>query len=333
MAARATALNARVKGLQFDFSNMFKGRIAANDERKNLDRVMGRIPNALNARDADFHYFTAAPEFSLWDRGTKRKYGRIFDRTWKVPVLRYATGIEWDRDDEDDDLTNRMRPQMEDTIDKAIEIDFAAYFAILTGTTSSQYLRSIPLAADGLSLFSAARTNYFPGTGNLINGSGVSTPAQIVSDFIKVRSVFARVRDDNGTLYHGMGRIQGGMTIIFNDVFMREFVQAFRARNFTVNGGAEDNVIVMQSSLFGQVTLWGTPRLTGRSWYAILDKLPEKGIFALERRDLGATPETLLKNETNCSECAEYNVRRLQFRKRVGFGVSLPLGMIKVLNA
>jgi hypothetical protein len=297
-----------------------------------LNKVLGRIRNKLGARDADFHYFTAPPEFTLWDEGTKRKYGRLFDRTWKVPVLRYQSAIEWDRIDEEDDLTDRFRTQLQDTANKAIEIEINAYFAILQGTASPSYLRTLPLAADGLSVFSSGRTNYFPGTGNVILGSGVSTPAQIVNDFFKVRSSFTRVVDDNGTLYHREGILREGMTIIFNDQLMKVFTEAFEAQNYQVSGAAPENVVTTRTK-FGNITLWGTSRVTGNNWHCVVDAMPEKGIFALERRDLGSEPETILKTEAESDYCSDYDVRRLQFRKRIGFGVSLPLGMIQVTNA
>ena len=334
MASKANAVNSRVKGLQFDYSEIFQNRLAANTEMAMLNRVMGRIPNTLNAREADFHFFTAPPEFSLWEEGTKRRYGRLFDRTWKVPVLRYGTGIEWDRLDEEDDLTDRFRTQMEGISDKAIEIEIEAYFAILSNTVNPQYLKAIPLGADGLPVFSAARTNYFPGGGNIVVGSGVSTPAQIITDYFRCRSRFKRVRDDANTRYFGEGIFKKGITLVFDDIHMKTFTEAFKAKTIQGNAAAPENIVATITE-FGPVTFWGTSRLPAISpntWYMILDGQPEKGIFALERRDLGSEPETILKTEQESDRASDYDTRRLLFRKRLGFGVSLPLGMMQITN-
>ena len=330
MAIRASALNARIKGLQVEFANIFTNRLSASRERVALDRVMGRIANKLDSRDADFHYFTAPPGFRRWDEDTKRTYGRLFDRSWKVPVLKCQSAIEWNRIDEEDDLTGRFRSQLAAIANKSILIDVEAFFQILTGATDPDRLKTLPLASDGLSLFSSSRTDFGTG-GNIVTGSGIATVAQIKADFFSARKKFTGLVDQHGDLYHDPEIFNEGVTILFNDDNLERFAEAFQAKIIQGTAAGIEN-IVMSTSWAGNVTLWPTPRITDNSWYMHLDGQPERAIFALERKDIGSEPEVIIKTERESDYCSENDCRRMLFRKRTGYGISQPQGLCQVTN-
>lgn len=328
--ARISIPNSRIKGLQTEFSGLFQGRLKGKMERKWLEKVMGFIQSKNKTRTETFHYFTDAGGFRRWDRGTTRSYTDLYDVAWEVEVLRWEDAIEWDREDEEDLIVRTFRQQLGAMADKSILIDIEAFFQIIQATTDPDRLETVPNGADGLAIYSSSRTD-FGGSGNVVTGSGVSTVAQIKSDFFSARQRINGLKDKHLDFYHRENVFLDGICILFNDANLERFAETFEAKLIQGSAAGIENIIIAETWA-GPITLWPTPRITDDSWYFFAEGVPEKPVFALERRDLGSEPEQIYKDENNSDYCADNDARRMLFRKRVGYGVSLPQGTVQVNN-
>lgn len=328
--ARISIPNSRIKGLQTEFSGLFQGRLKGKQERKWLTKVMDFIQSKNKTRTETFHYFTDAGGFRRWDRGRSRSYTDLYDVAWEVEVLRWEDAIEWDREDEEDLLVRTFRQQIGAIADKAILIDIESFFQIIQASTDPDRLLTIPNASDGLAIYSSSRTD-FGVNGNIVSGGGVSTVAQIKTDFFKARARVNGLVDKHLDLYHRENVFLDGITIIFGDVNLERFAETFEAKLIQGSSAGIENILISETWA-GPITLWPTPRITTNDWFVFAEGVPEKPVFALERRDLGSEPEQIYKDENNSDYCADNDVRRMLFRKRVGYGVSLPQGTVMIDN-
>lgn len=330
---RVSVVNSRIKGLQTEFSGLFQNRLKGSLERKMLSKVMGFIGSKNNARTETFHYFGDGGGFRRWDQGKPRTYTELTDVSFAVEILKWEDGIQWERIDEEDDLTGQFRGALGGIANKAILIEIEAFFQVLQGASDPDRLKAsqIPTASDGLAWFSSSRSTFGTG-GNIVAGSGVKSVKQIKRDIFRVRKRINGLVDAHGDLYHKENVFMSGMVILFNDANLERFAEAFGTKMIEGVNGPIENVL-MSESWAGPITLWPTPRITDDSWYVVALGHPEPAFFALERRDLGSEPEQLYKDENNDTYCSENDVRRMLYRKRVGFGLSLPQAWCQVTNS
>ncbi len=328
MAVNVSVPSTRIKGLMNSFANIFTNRINKDPDRERLKMLMDFIPSKNRARDETFYFLTDPPPFTRWDEGEPRVLGTLSDVNWNVPILKWQSGIQWRRIDEEDELTGgRLRQQIRAIANKASLVDIEIAFQILTGGTDPDRLASLPTGADGLSLFSSSRA-LFGAAGNIVAGSGVSTVAQIKADFFEGMERLGDLTDTHGDLYHPDAAVEGKKLIIFPHEHRERFFEAFQAKIIRQGEAGVENIM---SSSFANTVLWPTPRLSGSDWYMHLADYPEKPIFALERNDLGGV-EQILVTEDNSDYCRNNDCRQLVFRMRKGYGVSMPLATLKIDN-
>lgn len=331
MAINVSVPSTRIKGLMRSFENIFRNRINTDPDRKKLSAgLMDFIPSKNNAREETFFFLTDPPPFERWDEGEPRSLGTFGDQSWTVPIDKWQAGVQWKRLDEEDDLTQgNLKKQARSTANKAQLVDIEVAFQILQGATDPKRLKTIPLAADGLSLFSSSRA-LFGANGNVVAGSGLTSVAKIHLDFFEVLGRLHNLRDTHNDLYHPSSVLDGeGITIIASDIHRQRFYEAFEATEIKSGNTTIPNVI--KARWGGNITLWLTPRITSDDWFLSVNGMPEKPIFALERNDLGGL-EQLYVDERVSDYCRNYDVRQIVYRMRKGYGVSLPLGIVKVDN-
>ena len=328
MAINVSVPSTRIKGLMNTFANVFTNRLNTDPDRERLSMVMGFHPSKNNARDETFYFLTDPPPFTRWDEGEPRVLGALSDVNWNVPILKWESGLQWRRIDEEDDLTGgRLKQAVLSIANKASLVDIESFFQILSGGTDPDRLTAVPTAADGLALYSSSRT-LFGTAGNIISGSGVQSVAQIKADFFECLERLHGVKDTHGDFYHPDAALDGRIVVIFPQAHRERFFEAFEAKIIRQGEAGVENIL---STLFGNVTLWPTPRLSGDDWYLFLADFPEKPIFALERSDLGGIEQILVTEDTS-DYCRTNDVRQLLFRMRKGYGCSMPLATVKVDN-
>ena len=328
MAVNLSVPSTRIKGLMNSFSDMFLNRLNQDPDRQRLQKVMDFIQSKNKARDETFHFLTDPPPFTRWDEGEPRVYGTFGDISWNVPVLKWQSAIQWKRVDEEDDLTNgRLKKQARSIAGGAALVDIEVFFQILTGSTDPDRLKNLPLGADGLALYSSSRTLYET-NGNVVSGDGVQSVASIKASFFEVAERISGVRNTHNQLYHPESIWDSPVIVIFNDAHRERFIEAFEAKIIRQGEAGVENIL---SSSFANVELWPTPRLSGDDWYVFALGMEEKPVFALERNDLGGM-ELIYADERNSDYCRNYDVRQILCRMRKGYGISLPLGTVKVDN-
>lgn len=317
----------RIKGLMNTFDNFYTNHAAENPTRAVIMKLMEVVASKNNARDETFNMLGDPPPFERWDEDAPRYFGTIGDQSWTVPVLKWQNGVRWKRIDEEDDLTGRLKPALSAAARKAALLEVDIFFQLLQSSVNGRLLPGIPTCADGLPLFSASRTLMGSG-GNIVAGSGVRSIHQIQADFYEVLEQLQGVRDTHGDYYWSEGEIDGPKIIFASTANRQRFIEAFEQKTMPSMGAGVDNVLVAK----GNVTLVFTPRITGNSWYIGLENVPRKPIFTLTRTDVGGI-EKLYKDETNSDESEASDTRRIVFRKRAGYGYSLPLGLFQVSNS
>lgn len=328
MAVNVSAPSTRIKGLMRNFENMFNNRSNMDPDQAKLRQIMDFIPSKNNARDETFAFLTDPPSWDRWDEGDERHFGTFADQSWTVPITKWQAAIQWRTIDEEDDLTGgRLLKQAKAIAKKAALIDIEVFFQILQGATDPKRLKAVPTAADGLALYSSSRT-LFGSNGNIVGGSGLSTVAKIRADFFEALERLHGVRDTHDDLYHPDSAITAGMVLIFPDAHRERFMETFNAKVIRQGEAGVENIV---ATAFGNVELWPTPRVSGDDWYLILKDMPEKPIFCLERTDMGGMQQILV-TEQNSDYCRNNDVRQIVYRMRKGYGVSLPLGTVKIDN-
>lgn len=316
----------RIKGAMNTFDSFYT-KFAENPAYKAVSSLIQEVPSLNNARDETFRMLGDPPGFERWDEGSPRVYGTIQDQSWSVEILKWQAAVAWKRIDEEDDISKRLRPQLERTAKKAVLKKINVLFQILQSTSDSRYLKSIPTCADGLALFSSSRA-LMGTTGNIVAGNGIASVHQILADYNRSLEIFHGVRDTHNDFLHDAMEVEGAKVIFANPANRQRFQEAFEAKTIVSQGAAVDNVLAMSN---GNVTLVFTPRVVGNSWYIALQETQHKPIFMLTRSDLGGV-EKIYKDESNSDRSEDEDSRRIVFRLRAGYGCTLPMGLIQVSN-
>ena len=132
MGVNVSVPSTRIKGLMNTFQNTFTNRLNKDPDRARLKRIMDFVPSKNEARDETFFFLTDPPPFVRWDEGEERTLGTLSDASWTVPVLKWQSGIQWRRIDEEDDLTNgALKRQAQAIASKASLVDIEVFFQIL----------------------------------------------------------------------------------------------------------------------------------------------------------------------------------------------------------
>jgi hypothetical protein len=108
----------------------------------------------------------------------------------------------------------------------------------------------------------------------------------------------------------------------FGAVFQQELVHTV----VSATGAAVSNII---KAMGFQVRLCFTQRLTGNSWYAVLEGADVKPVFSQMRQ----SPAEINADFPNSDDVRHTGYKSLGFYQRQGYGVSTPYAAIKTTNA
>lgn len=330
MAVIASPLLAN--GLRSDFADTYKETSRESDPR--LGQVMDLSVNATNAQH-EFGYFEAAPQIEQWRRGESIPVGGFDSVQFTVPVFDWGKAVEWHENDKNDEQTGTLYEQAQQCGRSAALTPEKFFFDCISNTPST--LPAIPLAPDGAAMFAttAGGFNRFGVTsGNLLTGSGISTIAQIKSDYYRAIEQFALFEDGQGAFLMGPETIKAGVIIIHavadTEIFETAFVAQRQGQVYGSNTAAAGvSNIILDSSR--DVSLWATPRLASGDWYVFLKNPPKKPVFYLDREGLRTFDS--LRDSNNSDRARRTKMESVQWEFRAGAGIALPYGAIKIDNA
>lgn len=287
-------------------------------------------------KDLETYFFwESAPHMKRWIRGTPMSSKAFKGVKYTATNYEWAHSIDWHFADEQDDQTKSLPDQARQLGQSAALIEERVFFQILTGGSDAELLESVPTAPDGQNLFSTtsdgSAARFGATNGNSLTGTGTSQ-AQIRTDFFSVMSQFRQFQDTEGQPLWDTSVLDSPVTILipatatimenFGAVFQQELTHTV----ISSTGAAVSNVI---KAMGFQVRLCFTQRLTGNSWYAVLEGADVKPVFSQMRQ----SPAEINADFNNSDDVRHTGYKSMGFYARLGFGVSTPYAAIKVTNS
>lgn len=320
-------------GLRAEMAGTYRRQYKAQDAL--MGQVM-RLDLTSNKRFEIYAYPKSAPYPARWDRGTDIPTKAFDTVQFTVPNFRYGRRIQWNRDDEADDLTNSLFTQAREAGTAFATLNERIFFQILQSTADPDLLPAIPNAPDGAALASAVdgdgADRFGVVGGNVLAGVANPTSQDIRDIYHDALERYTRFLDTEGQPLIDAGTIAAGLMIIYGPSLTQEMREAFQQKYVLQTttapaalAAAPTNVIVDAGD---GVKLWRSPRITNKSIYFVLTAIELKPIFLQKREPLAEVPATLNNSDFTRDTMIEY----LQWSLRNGYGIALPYGLIKATN-
>jgi len=331
--------NLLVNGLRTEFADTY-GAIRNRQSDSRLGMVMDLSVPATN-RDHDFAYLNAAPHIKHWPRGESVPTSAMDSVQFNVKVHEWARRVPWSKWDRKDDQTSSLVDMARMAGESAALLDERIFFDLLTASATN--LPAVPNAPDGVAMFSATDGDSadrfgFSG-GNIVTKDGVLTTHDVLVNYYECLSRFMEFQDGQGQPLLSAETVDAGVVIIHSAGTLEIFEETFVAKRTgigmdvdgakggTVVAGTTPTNVVHDSSR--NVTLWPTSRLTtDDEWYIFLKAAPKKPTFILDRE--GVQEFSSLEGDNNGDHTRDTAEEYIQWERRVGGGIALPFGAIKV---
>lgn len=318
-------------GLRTEFVDTYLG-ITNRMADSRLAKVMDLGIGATN-RQHEFAYFEAAPHMDYWRRGDSIPTDAFKGVTFSTPVYTWGRRIPWHKEDRKDDQTGSLFEMARMAGQSAALLPTRFFFDLIQGRTDT--LPATPTAPDGAAIYAttAGGANRFGvSSGNLLTGSGVASASALRTDYYNAIEQWKQFQDGKGQPLLSDELIDAGVIIIHGAANTEAFEEAFlQKRQGVVKGtdaGTTPSNLVQDASR--NVQLWGTSRITDNDWYVFLTAAPKLPTFLLDRE--GVQEFTSLEGDNNSDHTRNTGEEYVQFERRAGAGIALPIGTIKVNN-
>lgn len=316
-------------GLRTEFADMYstiQNRMA--DSRLSL--VMDLNIGATN-RQHEFAYLEAAPHMEYWRRGESIPQDAMKAVQFVTPVYTWGRRVAWHKEDRKDDQTQSLMDVARMAGQSAALLPQRFFFDLINASTAT--LPAIPNAPDGQAMFAATdgsgADRFGVTNGNLLAGRGANgTVAAIRGGFYDAIEQFKQFQDGKGQPLLSDDIIDGGFIVIHPAQYTEAFEEAFLQKVNGVLGSASGSPSNLVQDSSRNVTLWGTPRVTGTSWFVFLKNAPKKATFMLDRE--GVKEYTSLEGDNNSDLTRNTGEEYIQWERRAGAGIALPYSAIKV---
>jgi hypothetical protein len=324
MAGQTFAAGLRAEFLK-TYEPLYKGL-------ERLDVAMDRdIPS--DKYQEKFVYWTSTPYMRRWRRGESMTHGVFKSVQWTVTNLEWALAVPWHFADEQDDQTSSLVSHVRRGAATAALLDERVFYQTLSAGVDAALLSTVPSAPDGVALCyptdgdGADRFGY--SGGNLISGAGVTTYANLQTDYYKALVAFNSFQDTEGQPLLDPSIVDGGVTIFAGEAnraiweqFVNQRIQPFA--NSTSNAGVSN--VLQDASKKIKVVL--TQRISDNDWWIFLDNAPVKPIFSMLRQP----QREVMQDFENSDATRDQGEKSMRWWLRKGYGVALPYGVIKVNN-
>ncbi len=318
-------------GLRTEFADTYLA-IQNRQQDSRLAKLMDLGIGATNRRH-EFGYFEAAPHMDYWRRGETIPTDSFKSVQWTVPVHTWGRRVPWHKEDRKDDQTSSLFDVARMAGASAALLPERFLFDILTGSTNT--LPAVPLAPDGAAMFAttAGGANRFGvSSGNLLTGSGVASVSALLTDYYNAIEQWKQFQDGKGQPLLSAETIDSGVIIVHGAANTEAFEEAFlQKRQGIVKGtdaGTTPSNLVQDASR--SVELWGTQRIADNDWFVFLKNPPKLATFLLDRE--GVQEFTSLEGDNNGDRTRDTGEEYVQWERRAGAGVALPIAAIKVNN-
>lgn len=317
----------RTLGLDSLFQELYaNSRLELDEDIKGLFANVEAKTNTVN-----FAALFDSPVPVQWIPGQALPFASIDSLTHSVTVIKFARGIPWDVDDEEDDQLQAIPQRVQDLATEFAMIPIRAAVDLVTGTAS--LLSSVPTSYDGSALHIAS-TRFGDSGGNTISGSGTGTPTAFQTDFYSLKARLKAFRRHTATgepLWSGAGLDDHRNYLLVcsaTAAVEQNLDSAFRATvSIDITGVAGvSNVLAGNQP---RTKAW--TRLSGSDWYGFYTGSASKKPFILAERH--NSPIQIDFNEAAGSDWSkEYDRRGIGWKQRLAVGIFSPETTIKVDN-
>jgi len=323
---------ALARGLKNEFMNTWKLR-TEDMERRLGSFFRGGIPSTQYAELYGYWEPPLYPSRRPWGEGVESKPFRA--RNFEVVNHSFSSSVEWYKHMRLFDQLGDL-PRMAQRAGKNFAtLNERVAMQIITGATDPSLLATAPNAPDGVGLWSATDSTggarFSVTGGNILTGSGVLTPASILTDLYAGTARMAEFQDPNGQPANDPSILDGPMTVLYgvanNMVFRQAFIERFHAigANTAQSNAAVSNLILDSGQ---SIRLVASSRITDDDWFIFADSMDVKPLFSQVAQPL----EEHYSDESNSDRSRDLKIEGLTFESILGFGVNLPLGCVKVNN-
>src|SRR3990167_1416263 len=166
----------RTIGLDALFQDLYATSREAVDE--DIKALFARVEAKTNVVNFAALFDTPVP--IQWVPGESLPFASSDSLTHSVSVLKYARGIPWSKDDEEDDQLQQIPAKVGDLAGEFAHLPVRAAVDLVTGTAS--LLDAVPTAYDGSALH-VTSARFGNANGNSVVGTGTGSPTAIQTDF------------------------------------------------------------------------------------------------------------------------------------------------------
>lgn len=286
-----------------------------------------------------YAYLESSPYPARWDRGAGIPTKAMRSVGFSVVNFDWARRVPWHVNDRNDDQTKSLFEMAQGAGRNWASLDERLFFQVITGAADIELLPSIPLAPDGVALYSTVAggsARFGKTSGNLLTGSTVDSAQDIKTDYYQMLQQFKGFQDTEGQPLWNSRILDQGVIVYFNSDNWEVYQEAFiRARTVEVvqNVAGTENVaaaaptnVIMASGI--TVKLRPTQRITDDSAYYFMIGSPKKAVFTQEREPVFETVATWENSDHTRNTQEEY----IQWKSRKGVGVGVPYQTIKISN-
>lgn len=312
-------------GLQANFSHTYATSAKASMEKM---RKMVEFDVPAPARVTPLGYFESAEIPEHWPYGEEIPEGTNEAVSYNVTIRRWAKRIKWNRDDVSDEMTHTLKQRATQLGERFGTLHERVFFQLVLGSTDPSLLPVVPNAPDGAAFFAttAGGANRFGvANGNLLTGNGIADPASILRDYYLALVQFTRMLDTKGQPLHDIGKVEGGLTILFGTANTEVFDRAFYG---TIQQGVAAGISNPLKDAGRNFQLWPTPRITTNDWYVFMTGDPLKPIGQFTKEGM----ETTEADWSNSDESRSHDIGYFQAKARYGYVINLPYQALQINN-
>jgi hypothetical protein len=320
-------------GVRKDFVGVYKPILRDSDI--DLQSIMD-LGKTSTGRSERYAYPEAPPGVPRWDYGNDMPRGTFRYRQWTVQNLRWAKAIDYEADDAADDQLDVLTTQATEMASRLGLLPMRVAMQIVQGGAADpELLNGLPLAPDGVSMYSAldgdGNNRYgrsANGGGNIVTKTGMASEAQIEKDAFAVLHAAKSVTDTAGRRRWPASLVDKGLVVLGSSVDGEVLTKTFNRGPMTQAGIAGAGVAAGVNTVMGGVVkkLILTAELPTGSWYPFLAGAPYMPLFRQVREEANV----YYGDKSNSDRARDQDTNSFYVKGRYGFGVFVCDGAFKV---
>jgi hypothetical protein len=281
-----------------------------------------------------YGFLNAAPYPARWDRGTNISSSNMGSVQFTVPNYDWGHRIYIHDNDLQDDQTGSAYPMARQLGEHFATLVERIFFQVMQSTTDPNLLPVIPVAADGLGLYSGS-ARFGVSTGNQFTASGTSSVAQVQADIYTIIQTYVNFQDTQSQPLFDPSTIrENGFKLIHGPALTLVMEQAEKAMIIpiglnTATSNAGVSSVLLASGRGPNIQWENNQRITGSSYYSWLKGLPieKRGFLRQIRQGFFES----LGNWEVSDHTRDTGEIYLQYKTREGYGIAVPYNTIKVI--